>query len=75
MKGVQGRTLRETLQKTILMINMQKVRGCGGEGQVHTGTAGSSVLNLHDCFRGKMKRKHHDIAVLQISILMLKILS
>ena len=51
IKGVKVRTLCETLQKTILMINMQKVRGGdGGRGQVHTGTAGSSVLNLHDCF-------------------------
>ena len=50
-KGVKGRTLCETLQKTILMINMQKVRGSGGErGKVHTGTAGSSVLNLHNPF-------------------------
>ena len=49
--GNKGRTLSETLQKTILMINMQKVRGGGvGRGQVHTGTAESSVLNLHDCF-------------------------
>ena len=42
IKGVKGRTLCKTLQKIILMINMQKVRGSGGEsGQVHTGTAGS----------------------------------
>ena len=29
IKGVKGRTLCETLQKAILMINMQKVRGSG----------------------------------------------
>ena len=50
-KRVKGRTSRETLQKTILIINMQKVRGGGGgRGQVHTGTAGSSILDLHACF-------------------------
>ena len=63
IKRVKGRTLCKTLQKTILMINMQKVRGSGGErGQVHTGTAGSSVLNLHDCF----------VPIIQETVLMCK---
>ena len=46
-KGTKGRTLCETLQKTILMINMQKVRGSGdGRGQVHTETRSTALQHL-----------------------------
>ena len=51
IKGVKGRLSCETLQKTILMINMQKVRGSGGErGKVHTGTEGKN-----GCFEGLLQ--------------------